>query len=511
MNSPLNIVWFKRDLRISDHRPLTMACKEGRALPVYIVEPEFWAQPDASGRQWSFVAESLLELQEMLSSIGQPLCILVGDAVQILQRLHESYGIAALWSHQETGNGWTYKRDLAVASWTRSTRIPWREFRQFGVIRRLKSRNFWSTAWDRDMAESLIPAPTSVEPVAGDWPLKIPTLADLGLSPDNCPYRQTGGRKEGLRTLESFLTNRGLRYRYQMSSPVTAFETSSRLSPYLTWGTISMREVAQATWSRLDELKGLNDPEANAWRQSLISFSGRQHWHCHFMQKLEDEPRIEFENLHPAYNGLRPEIFDPELLSVWDKGSTGYPFVDACMRALNQHGWINFRMRAMLMSFASYDLWLPWRETGLCLARKFIDYEPGIHWSQVQMQSGTTGINTIRIYNPIKQSYDQDPKGLFIRTFVPELEAIPDAFVHEPWLWPGSENLNYASPVINHSLAAKTAREAIYAVRKSAAHRQTAQKIVEKHASRKTNPSKSKRRRKSAVAESKNNQLLLDI
>jgi deoxyribodipyrimidine photo-lyase len=511
MTGPLHVVWFKRDLRVTDHKPLTMASEEGLVLPLYIVEPELWAQPDASGRQWNFVAESLLDLQRALTSRGQPLVILVGDAVQMFKRLHESHGMAAIWSHQETGNGWTYARDHAVASWTKSANIPWHEFRQFGVIRRLRSRNGWSKAWDRDMAESQTQAPKYLKPVAGSWPITIPTAADLGLSPDNCPHRQKGGRAQGLANLVSFLGERGIDYRYQMSSPVTAFDASSRLSPHLTWGTISMREVAQATWARLRELKGLDDPKANAWRRSLISFSGRLHWHCHFIQKLEDDPKIEFENLHPAYNGLRPDIVDQRLLSAWSDGATGYPFVDACMRALNQHGWINFRMRAMLMSFASYDLWLPWRDTGLCLARKFTDYEPGIHWSQVQMQSGSTGINTIRIYNPIKQGYDQDPKGLFIRAFVPELEAIPDAFIHEPWLWPGAGNLNYPSPVIDHSKAARAARDAISTIRKSASHRQIVNKIVEKHASRKTNAPTSRRKRKSASKDLKETQLLLDI
>ena len=163
------------------------------------------------------------------------------------------------------------------------------------------------------------------------------------------------------------------------------------------------------------------------------------------------------------------------------------------------------------MSFASYDLWLHWRDTGLCLARKFIDYEPGIHWSQVQMQSGTTGINTIRIYNPIKQSYDQDPKGIFIRAFLPELDAVPDAFIHEPWLWPGAENLNYPPPIIDHSKATKAARNAIAIVRKSASYGQTVNKIIEKHASRKTNSSTSRRKRKSESQASTKDQLLFDI
>lgn len=511
MTSALNIVWFKRDLRIVDHQPLVSALKTGPVLPLYIVEPELWAQPDASARQWAFAAESLYELQQALALLGQPLCVMAGDAVQIFDHLHERHGISGLWSHEETGNGWTYARDLAVAAWAKQAGVTWREDRQFGVIRRLKSRNGWAKAWDHDMACPVAPTPEGLAPIAGDWPMHIPTSDELGLEPDPCPQRQPGGRAAGLRTLVSFLNRRGRDYRYQMSSPVTAFDASSRLSPHLTWGTLSMREVAQATRAKMLDLKPLKDPSSQRWRASLVSFSGRQHWHCHFMQKLEDEPRLEFENLHRAYDGLRPDVADPDRLAAWSQGNTGFPFIDACMRALNQHGWINFRMRAMLMSFASYHLWLPWQDSGLHLARKFVDYEPGIHWPQVQMQSGTTGINTMRIYNPVKQGLDQDPTGSFVRAFVPELAALPDPFIHEPWLWPGAASLPYPAPIVDNATAAKFARETLYAVRKGSDHRQAAREIVAKHGSRKSGSSTTTRKRQAKPKPVATKQLAFDF
>ena len=511
MTAPLNIVWFKRDLRITDHQPLTLAIEAGPVLPLYIVEPELWAQPDASGRQWEFAAESLYELQQALADIGQPLCVMVGDAVQIFEQLHERYGIANLWSHEETGNGWTYARDLAVSSWAKRAGVPWHERRQFGVIRRLKSRNGWAQSWDRDMASPTLAPPTSLVPLEGDWPTHIPDADALGLQSDPCPFRQPGGRTAGLRTLADFLTERGRDYRYEMSSPVTAFQASSRLSAHLTWGTLSIREVVKAVAQKMQALTLSNDPNAKRWRASLVSFSGRLHWHCHFMQKLEDEPRIEFENLHHAYDGLRPEVADADRLEAWSQGNTGFPFIDACMRALNLHGWINFRMRAMLMSFASYHLWLPWQESGLHLARKFVDYEPGIHWPQVQMQSGTTGINTIRIYNPVKQSLDHDPSGSFVRAFVPELDTVPDGFLHEPWLWPGASALPYPAPIVDNASAAKFARETLYAIRKGSQHRQTAHEIVAKHGSRKAGPLTTGRKRQTKPKAAADKQMAFDF
>ncbi|MDE1916881.1 MAG: deoxyribodipyrimidine photo-lyase [Sphingomonadales bacterium] len=508
---PLNIVWFKRDLRLVDHRPLIHALRAGPILPLYIAEPELWAQPDASARQWAFAAESLARLQEDLAALGQPLCVMTGDAVAIFADLHRRFGIAALWSHEETGNGWTYARDRAVKAWARGAGVLWHETRQFGVIRRIASRQGWAAAWDRAMAEPITPAPAAVPPLTGDWPTHIPDSAALGLAPDPCPARQPGGRMAALATLESFLHQRGRDYRYRMSSPLSAFDASSRLSPHLTWGTIAMREVAQASQTRLREVRAGNEDHGQSWRASLISFAGRLHWHCHFMQKLEDEPQIEFGNFHPAYDGLRPDTADLRRLAAWSEGMTGFPFVDACMRALDIHGWINFRMRAMLMSFASYHLWLPWRDTGLHLARKFVDYEPGIHWPQVQMQSGTTGINTLRIYNPVKQGYDHDPAGQFVRRFVPELAALPDAFIHEPWRWEGAAGLPYPRPIVDQAGAAKAARDALYALRKAAGHKATAGRIAERHGSRKagipmTGAKRGVKRRPSA-----NTQLLLDL
>ena len=221
------------------------------------------------------------------------------------------------------------------------------------------------------------------------------------------------------------------------------------------------------------------------WSRSMRSFSGRLRWHCHFIQKLEDEPRIEYENMHLAYDNLRTQDINEAYFEAWKQGKTGYPMVDACMRALKATGWLNFRMRAMLMSFASYHLWLHWRKPALYLATLFTDYEPGIHYSQIQMQSGTTGINAIRIYNPIKQGLDHDPEGVFIREWIPELREINQDFIHTPWLSP-AQMKGYPIPIVDEKTARKEAASKIYGLRKNnTSHKETAKKIVHKHGSRK--------------------------
>ncbi|MGF1648963.1 MAG: FAD-binding domain-containing protein [Hyphomicrobiaceae bacterium] len=486
------IVWFKRDLRLADHAPLAAAAEAGAILPLLIVEPAWWAEPDMSARQFAFMRESALELDADLARLGQRLIVRIGQCIDVFSELAREIDIAAVHAHEETGNSWTYARDRAVIAWCRARGIPFYETRQDGVVRRLVSRNGWANNWDQRMAQPIRKGPEALAPLPREIPTaRFPTPEGVGMRPDPCPARQPGGRRAGEATLASFLGERSETYRSAMSSPLTAERACSRLSPHLAWGTLSMREVAQATWARQRELKRVSaTTPIGGWRSSLVSFSGRLHWHCHFMQKLEDEPALEFRNLHPAYDGLRcASESDASRLAAWCNGETGLPFVDACMRYLNTTGWLNFRMRAMLMATASYHLWLDWRAPGLHLARRFTDYEPGIHWPQAQMQSGTTGINTVRIYNPVKQGYDQDPDGSFTRRWVPELADIPGAAIHEPWTHPmGQRRLGKAYPerIVDHVEAARVARERIYGVRKSGSFRDTAEAIQTKHGSRKS-------------------------
>lgn len=498
-DGPVQLVWFKRDLRITDHAALAEAAARGPVIPLFVAEPDLWRGPDMSARQWAFVRECLRELRASLAALGQPLVVRTGSVIGWLSEIHTSHRIDTLWSHQETGNHRTFKRDKAVRAWCRDNGVPWREGRQDGVIRRIEGRDGWAKRWDRFMAQDLTAPPLALQTLGNIDPGNIPSADDLRLDSDHCPERQAGGRQSGHACLSSFLTERGETYRTAMSSPASGFTACSRLSPHLAWGTVSMREVAQATWQRQSELKRLPRAAAGSWPGAITSFSGRLHWRSHFMQKLEDEPALEFRNFHRAYDGIRPDDADGNHYGAWARGETGLPFVDACMRCLHATGWMNFRMRAMLMAVASYHLWLDWRKPGEHLARLFTDYEPGIHWPQVQMQSGTTGINTIRIYNPVKQGHDQDADGRFVRKWVPELTAVPDRFIHEPWKWEDTGTIlgkRYPLPIIDHLEAARDARQKIWAVRRGNEFRDEANRIQNKHGSRKSGVPATGRKRK---------------
>jgi deoxyribodipyrimidine photo-lyase len=196
--------------------------------------------------------------------------------------------------------------------------------------------------------------------------------------------------------------------------------------------------------------------------------------------------------VHRGFDGLREENFSPEYFERWRKGETGFPLIDACMKMLAHTGWINFRMRALLISFSSYQLWNHWREPALHLAREFLDYEPGIHYPQIQMQSGVTGINMLRIYNPVKQAHDQDPEGIFVKRWLPQLEQVPQAFIFEPWTMPPDVQAacgvligeHYPEPVVDHLATAAYARKTLWELRRNPLVRSEALNVFHRHGSR---------------------------
>jgi deoxyribodipyrimidine photo-lyase len=485
LKPPLQCVWLKRDLRLRDHRPLVEASRAGPVLLLYIIEPELIAAPDFDGLHWEFIRQALVELAASVRERGGMLCIQHGEATEVLAKLHLSHAFVGLWSHEETGNALTYERDQRVARWARAAGVNWQEFSQNGVVRRLRDRDGWARIWEARMAEPLLEAPAELRrPMAAVPSAEIPSCAALGLSQQGRAVDVRGGERAGLRVLQSFIEGRGQRYHREMSSPNQAYQSCSRLSPYLAWGCLSLRTAYQG----IATAAGTTMPKIAA--RAVIS---RLHWHCHFIQKLESEPAIERHAFNRVCDTLRADFHDSARLEAWQQARTGYPFVDACLRALKARGWINFRMRAMLVSFASYHLWLDWRCFKDWLACQFIDYEPGIHIAQIQMQSGLTGINSLRIYNPIKQGMDHDPDGRFIREWVPELRGVSNDFIHDPWMMPEliqaearcRLGVDYPMPIVEHREAVQFARARFTELRKRRDYREAARGVMLRHGSRK--------------------------
>jgi len=493
----INICWFKKDLRVVDNEALYESSKDYDVLPIYILEKEKWQQSSHSYRQWQFCKECLIDLKEDLYLMGQPLIVRIGDVIDIFEEIKKSFIIKGIYSHQETGDFLSYQRDQKVRKWSKVNNIPWTEYLQFGVFRGPLQRDKWAKTYKKHFEKEII----KIDKVFKTLTLKednLPSDNFFDFENDNCHGRSKGGRKEALKRLDYFLNKEIYSYGKNISSPAKSYFSCSRLSPYITMGCLSLKEILKKT--------------KNLKSKDIKMFTSRLFWHCHFIQKLETEPELEFKEYHPYFKNIR--VKNDYFLEAWSEGKTGYPFLDACMRSLNHNGWINFRMRAMLMSFASYNLWIPWQESGLKLAQKFIDYEPGIHWNQCQMQSGTTSINTNRIYNPIKQGKDHDPKGTFIKKWVPELKDISEDLIHEPWLINNFDGynpqaLNYVKPIIDLNNSSKYARKLLFQISLKEGYSNISKRIYERHGSRKS--TLKRKERKIINKKSSNKQFELDL
>jgi deoxyribodipyrimidine photo-lyase len=500
MPENLQVVWFKRDLRVNDHVALYTAAQHGPVLPLLIVEPSVWADASASGRQWEFYRECATELQTTLAKLGAPLVVRQHEVLPVLAELRSRLGPFTLWAHAETFTLQSFARDKAMRRWCREVGVKFHEPATFGISRPHPSRLGWATRWESFMQAPLAPTPTKLVGLKGWGGEALPQWPTPLLAPDVCPGRQSGGRCNGLALLQSFLAHRGRAYHARLSSPLTAAQSCSRLSAHLAYGSLSLREVYQRCQT---ELTGLR-PSATTQRRALQAYLSRLYWHCHFMQKLEDEPAQELRPPNPLLtDDALGRTQDGSKFQAWATGHTGWPLVDAVMRELCATGWCTFRMRAMLVSVATQHLWLPTRQVGLHLARCFTDYEPGIHWPQIYMQAGATGANLPRIYNPTKQAIEQDPEATFIAKWVPELRPLPPCWRHQPFAAPpelrATWQLAYPSPWVEEGHARKLAATQLHARRQTPAATQERQRILAKHGSQRAGLPTTRPRKKVAA------------
>jgi deoxyribodipyrimidine photo-lyase len=439
------IVWFRRDLRISDHAPLERAALRGDVIPVFIFDRALLHHPETAPARVAFMLDCLHHLDREMREQGGRLILRYGDPVEILPQLIRETQADGIYSYIDYERIYGRVRDARLnrALTDHGMKIRW--FEPIASTPDLIPYPAYRNLWYKEMREELVPTPShiSVPPEVHGEPL--PDLESLGLTADR-KFIPTGGTEAARSMLREFLEEKVDRYYWQLSYP--GAEATTGLSPHIKFGAISIRECFQTA-----EKMVATSPKEERSRQQLIS---RLRWGSGFAQRFRYLPQLEVRSLYSVFDQEGWE-FDEDLYQAWQHGQTGFPIIDAAARCLQATGgWkqLNFRVRAMYSSFLSNLLGMDWRYGALHFMRHLLDGDCPIDHYQWAMQSGVTHCvdkTWTRIYNPEQTAVDRcDPEGLFIKRWVPELAHLSPEDLGSP---PSLLLKDYPAPILNYKQA----------------------------------------------------------
>lgn len=447
---PKAIWWIRRDLRLNDNPALKNALDHGAVIPVFILDPALLERP-APKRQ-AFLMHGLRLMDSDLRYRGSRLILRRGEPLVELGKLASETG-ASLITAIEDFSPYARGRDERVQKV-----LPLRLFQG-------QTLHHPNSVLKADGSPYTIFTPFSKAwkalplPGGSSWPVPtilppVDALASEAIPELDPPQEFPPGEAEALSRLEIFLEERV--FHYAEARDRMDLAGTSTLSPYLRFGMIAPQKLLAAV---LGAINNAPDPvsrkSAETWLNELI-------WREFYNAILYHFPFV----LQKAFNiNLRsiPWRDAPDDLSAWQQGHTGFPVVDAAMRQLAVTGWMHNRARMITASFLTKDLLINWQEGEHWFMQSLVDGDPaanngGWQWSA---GTGTDAAPYFRIFNPILQSKKFDPRGTYIRRWVPELANIPQAYIHEPWLMPADIQessgcrigRDYPAPIVDRALS----------------------------------------------------------
>lgn len=451
-----SIVWFRgKDLRASDHGPLRQALAEGEVIPLFVLDPFFFA-PERAARmapRMQFLLESLVSLEQQIARLGSRLVVVAGRSTEVLPQLATRWRVDQVLAHRWS-EPFGVQRDARIQADLQQAGIrlllhegetlspPGSVLTGSGSMFHVFTP-FARAFWRRGMVGKPLPAPTSMPPVPqlDGVETRIPRLEDLGIAGN--PRLPKGGEDQGQKRLAAF-QQKGLQG-YRAARDRMAESGTSRLSSDLHFGTLSIRTV----WHGISECSGAFPEDVSCFLNELL-------WREFSHHLLVHEPKLLVQPFRVGFEGF-PWREEEAAWAAWKQGLTGYPVVDAAARQLLAEGYVHNRARMVAASFLTKHMLQSYRKGEAHYLEWLVDGDwannnLGWQWSA---GCGVDAQPWFRIFNPIAQGERFDPEGRYVKRWLPELAELPAKSIHRPWEAPAGlrSGIAYPDPIVDHGAA----------------------------------------------------------